>query len=121
MLNGITSTDTIERRQGVTVIRMDEHLKNMRAFVAREQRFLIDQFWRNPLGLTPEQVAAGMPKPDVVFLFAVSKQITDALIASYTKEGKTTAEIASLVAMPTNAFHFDADGTFHMDPGPYVP
>lgn len=81
----------------------------------RAQKSGIDLVWRNSEGLTPQQVCDALGT-SAGKIFAIHGTITDALVAAQTADG-----VAVNVALPTNAFTVNQDGTVTVSSEPYAP
>jgi len=83
--------------------------------LARMQKQGIDLVWHNSEGLTPQQVCDALGTK-AGKIFAIHAALTDALIAAQTADG-----VPVDVALPTNAFTVNPNGTVTILTTPYVP
>jgi len=105
----------LETRKARTAQRLEMALAQSYRDSVRVQKDGIAQVWKNPLGLTPQEVFYSVGTNAGAMLAAHGALTTCIIIAA------TAAGVAPDIALPTHAFTVNEDGTVTVLEGPYVP
>lgn len=114
VLNPTVDT-SVEAKQARAATRVLTASKSGYSQLLRLQKEGIELVWKSRDGLTPQQVCDGLGTK-AGKIFAIHAALTDALIAAQQADG-----IAINVALPTNAFTINPNGTVTISEAPYVP
>jgi hypothetical protein len=108
-------TLTAAAKQARLLVRVQSLTRSGYAQLKRLQSDGVTLIWHNPDGLTPQQACDALGA-SAAKLFGYHGTLTTALAAMQQADG-----IPIDVALPTNAFTVNPDGTVTVLPGPYVP
>ena len=115
LLNNVQLEPTKEDKQAMVAKRIREYAGQTYQQLLNTQQQGIDMVWDNQMELTPQEVCDSLGV-DAVGIFQLHRELTKAVVSIATVDG-----IVADVALPTNAFTANADGTIAVLDKPYVP
>lgn len=109
------NANTVAAKQARVRARIEAHIARLWADLQIRQQDGMDDFWNNPDGLTPQQVADAFGT-DAKKLFDFNAALVNFLVAQGMADG-----VAPTIRLPKFEYTVNPDGTVTIGAGPYVP